>query len=58
MTLKGGAKFEEKLPLTSKNDMRNFVNFHPTTRKSETFIYMSYFCLKKYRGVIFHDTDR
>ena len=31
MTLKGGAKFEEKLPLTSKSDMRNFVkvrNFH------------------------------
>ena len=37
MTLKSGAKFEEKLPLGSKNDMRNFVNFHPTTGKSETF---------------------
>ena len=28
MTLKGDAKFEEKLPCACKNDMRNLVNFH------------------------------
>ena len=28
MTLKGDAKFEEKLPCAFKNDMRNLVNFH------------------------------
>ena len=33
MALKSAAKFEEKLPLGSKNDMRNLINFHPTTQK-------------------------
>ena len=28
MTLKSDAKFEEKLTLGSKNDMRNLVNFN------------------------------
>ena len=28
MTLKGDAKFEEKLLCAFKNDMRNLVNFH------------------------------
>ena len=28
MTLKSDAKFEEKLTLSSKNDMRNLVNFN------------------------------
>ena len=28
MTLKSDAKFEEKLTLGSKNDMRNLVNLH------------------------------
>ena len=65
MTLKSDAKFEEKLTLGSKNDMRNLVNFHPTTQKSKNFTSMGYFCpkymrfeLKKYRGVIFHDTKQ
>ena len=46
-----------------KSDMRNLVNFHPTTQKSENFISMDIFCVKysrfelqKYRGVIFYDT--
>ena len=58
MTLKSDAKFEKK-------DMRNLVNFHPTTQKSKNFTSMGYFCpkymryeLKKYRGVIFHDTEQ
>ena len=65
MTLKSDAKLEEKLTLGSKNDMRNLVNFHPTTQKSKNFTSMGYFCpkymrfeLKKYRGVIFHDTEQ
>ena len=35
MTLKTDAKFEEKLTLGSKNDMRNVVNFNASSGKSE-----------------------
>ena len=63
MTLKSDAKFKEKLTCSFKFDMRNFVNFEPTTQKSENFNLMGYLCLrymrfelKKYKGVIFHDT--
>ena len=35
MTLKGDAKFEEKVTLGSKNDMRNLVNFDASSDKSE-----------------------
>ena len=35
MTLKSDAKFEEKLTLGSKSDMRNFVNFNTSSGKSE-----------------------
>ena len=48
-----------------KNDMKNFLNFHSTTRKYKTFTLMGYFCpkymrfeLKKYRRVIFRDTEQ
>ena len=65
MTLKSEALFEEKLALGSKKDMRNLVNFHPTTQKSKNFTLIGSFCpkylrfeLKKYRGVIFHDTEQ
>ena len=34
MTLKRDAKFEEKLTLGSKNDMRNLVNFNVSSGKS------------------------
>ena len=44
--------------------MRNLVNFHSTTQKSESFFSMGSFYpkrkrfeLKKYRGVILHDTE-
>ena len=60
MTLKTDAKFKEKLACGFKYDMKNLVNFHPTTQKSEIFFSMGYFCpkyirfeLQKYRGVIF-----
>ena len=65
MTLKSDAKFKEKLACGFKYDMRNLVNFHPTTQKSESFFSMGSFCpkytrfdLQKYRGVIFHDTEQ
>ena len=35
MTLKIHSKFEEKLILGSKNDMRNLVNFNVSSGKSE-----------------------
>ena len=65
MILKSDAKFEEKLIFGSKKDMRNLVNFHPNTQRPKNFTAMGYFCptymwfeLKKYRGVIFHDTEQ
>ena len=65
MTLKSDAKFKEKLTYDLKYDIRNFVNFHPTTQKSENFtsmvnFYPKYmrFGLNNYRGVIFHDTGQ
>ena len=35
MTLKSDAKFEEKLTLGSKDDIRNMVNFNVNSGKSE-----------------------
>ena len=35
MTLKGDAKFKGKLTCGLKNDARNLVNFHVSSRKSE-----------------------
>ena len=65
MTLKCDVKFKEKLTFGFKYDMRNLVNFHPTTQKSENFTSMGSFCpkyvrfeLKKYKGVICHDTEQ
>ena len=65
MTLKGVTKFKGKLTCGLKNYMRNLVNFHPTTQKSENFTLMGYLCpnymsfeLKKYREVVFHDTEQ
>ena len=65
MTLESDAKFKEKLTCGFKYDMRNLVNFYPNTQKSKGFTSMGYFCakymrfeLKKYRVVIFHDTEQ
>ena len=45
--------------------MRNLVNFHPTTQKSENFFSIGSFCpkytrfqLQKNRGVTVHDTEQ
>ena len=35
MTLKGDAKFKGKLTRGLKNDIRNLVNFHASSHKSE-----------------------
>ena len=35
MTMKNGAKFDEKLTCQFKIDMRNLMNFHPSTLKSQ-----------------------
>ena len=35
ITLKGDAKFKGKLTRGLKNDIRNLVNFHASSRKSE-----------------------
>ena len=35
MTLKGDAKFKVKLTCGLKNNIRNFVNFYASSRKSE-----------------------
>ena len=59
MTLKSDAKFKEKLTSGFKSDMKNLVNFHPTTQKPESFCPKDVkFELKKYRAVIFHDTEQ
>ena len=49
MTRESDIKFNEKLTSGFKYDMRNLVNFHPTTQKSENFILMGYFCPKYMR---------
>ena len=64
MTLKSNAKFEEKLTLGSRNDIRNLVDFHATTQKFKDFPSIGYFYPKymrfeliKYKVVIFYDTE-
>ena len=50
MTLKSNEKFKEKVRCSFKHDIRNLVNFHPTTQKSESFTSMGSFC-PKYKGL-------
>ena len=46
MTMKGDAIFKEKLTDGLKNDIRNLVNFHASSRKSENVHFMGSFCPK------------
>ena len=46
MTLKGDAKFKGKLTCALKNGMRNLVNFHATSQKSEN-LHFDWFLLSK-----------
>ena len=62
MTLKIDAKFEEKLMCFKNN--KNLVKFDPNTQKYKTSSFICSYCakylmfdLKKYTGVIFHDTE-
>ena len=67
MALKSDAKFEEKLTLGSKNDMRNLLNFNGSSSKSEklhfdvlllTIAYkVSAKKVKKYRRISSHKTE-
>ena len=65
MILKSGAKYEEKPIFYLKND-KNLVNFDPSTNKSKKICTLivpfsakyKTFDLKKYSGVIFHDTEK
>ena len=41
MTLKGDAKFNEKLTCDLKNDIRNLVNFHMSSQKSDDLLLYS-----------------
>ena len=43
-TVGNDAKFEEKLILGSKNDMRNLENFNASSGKSENLHLMRHFC--------------
>ena len=46
MTIKSDVKFEEKLTCGFEYDMRNLLNFHPTTQRFENFFLMGSFCPK------------
>ena len=48
MTLKSDAKFEEKLTLDSKNDMKNLANFDVSSGKSEKLHFNVLLLLKVY----------
>ena len=61
MTLKSDAKFEQKL-MSCFQTNKNFVNFDLKVKQICTLI--GAFCakyikfdLKKYRGLVFHDTE-
>ena len=64
MTLKGDAKFEEKLTCGLVNDMKNMTNFHQSNLKSQNWdidvIFnpkQEKFELKIRRGVMCHDNE-
>ena len=50
MTLKSDTKFKEKPTCSFKHGIRNSVNFHPTTQKSEILTSTGSFC-PKYKGL-------
>ena len=44
MTVKGDAIFNEKLIGDLKNDTRNLINFHASSRKSENMHFDGFIC--------------
>ena len=64
MILKGDAKFKRKLTCGLEYHIRNLVNFHVSSRKSENLhfdwmlLFKAYKDLEKnYRRVMFHDNE-
>ena len=64
VTMKNDTKIEGELTCHFKIDMRNLMNFDLSTQMSKKIVFMGslwpkyiMFALKKYRGVIFHDTE-
>ena len=51
MTLKGDAKFKEKLTCGFKNDLRNLVNFQVSSRKSENLHFDRILLSKTYKDL-------
>ena len=51
MTLNGDAKFKGKLTRGLKNDIRNLVNFHESSRKSENLHFDVHRLLKAYKNL-------
>ena len=49
MTLKGDAKFKEKISRGLKNDIKNLVNFHTSSRKSENLYFYGLLLYKAYK---------
>ena len=49
MTLKGDAKFKEKISRGLKNDIKNLVNFHTSSRKSENLHFYGLLLYKAYK---------
>ena len=49
MTLKGDAIFKEKLTGGLKNDIRNLINFHTSSRKSENLHFDGLVLSKAYK---------
>ena len=49
MTLKGDAKFKGKLTCVTKNYIRNLVNFHASSRKSENLHFDGLILSKAYK---------
>ena len=51
MTLKGDAKFKGKLTRVFKNDARNLVDFHASSRKSGNFHFNGLLLSKAYKDL-------
>ena len=52
MTLKGDPKFKGKLTCGLKNDLRNLVNFHASSRKSENLHFDGLLLSKVYKVLV------
>ena len=52
MTLQGDAKFNGKLTCGLKNDIKNWVNFHASSRKSENLHFDGIILPKAYKFLV------